>query len=417
MPIAPYQGYAAVNSTAQIPDEYNPGREFLRGLFRPRSVIRLASGNFLIADTGNDRIIEMTQDGDFVRGFASHNSSYSDVLYALTANYNPRLGVLFITFSRDLDIKFMDLKKIIMRVGGRDIQLSNAVDKVRDPTTGEIIDRPELADFLDGRVGNYQGKTDNMVSIILSKDKQSLLANATTDTVSIRIIGNPSPATNAQIPQTSPSAIECFMGDYMYFGRGGIWRPICARETEDDRYIIANAMINYDSPNLAPKGIGSVIEFEKAIGSAFEGQKLGTTFSYTDVYFSEIMLGNVTYFTVEGEEGAVERKVLIAGLQRNLSPDASSSTGGTSASGQELLGSTDTTKLSKFVGKVIIVDMDSELISFEYQSPDGLFPSDAYFDDDGNIVVAESGLLAQSGRIVTLDSLGYARYFPQFGLC
>lgn len=407
LPIAPYQGFAAINASAQIPDEYNPGREFLRGMFRPRSVFRLESGNFLIADTGNDRILEMTQDGLFVRGFASHNVKYDDVLYALTANYNPRLGVLFVTFSRDLDIKFVDLRKFVLNIGGRDIQLSNAVDKVRDPTTGEVIDRPELEDFLDGTVGNFQGKVDNIVSVILSPDKQTLLKTASADTVTVRIIGNPSPATNAQIPTNAPIGLECFIGDYMYFGRGGIWRPICVRETEEDRYIIANATINYDSPNLAPTGIGSVIEFEKAIGSAFQGQKLGSTFSYSDIIFSEIMLGNVSYFTVEGDDGQVERKLLIAGLQRNLAPQtSSSSTGDTATNGQELLGSTDTTKLSKFVGKVIILDMDSQLVSFEYQSPDGLFPSDAFFDDDGNIVVAESGLVAQSGRIVTVDSVG-----------
>lgn len=407
MPIAPYQGHASVTESAQTPDPTKPGREFLRGLYRPRSVFRLKSGNFLIADTGNDRILEMSQDGDFVRGFASHNHKYSDVLYALTANYNPRLGVLFVTFSRDLDIKFIDLRRIIMRVGSRDVQLSNAVDKVRDPTTGDIIDRPELEDFLDGTAGNFAGKIDNVLSVILSPDKQALLKASSADTVTVRVIGNPSPATNAQVP-TAPVGLECFVGDYMYFGRGGIWSPVCARESEDDRYVIANATINWDRNTLAPKGIASIIEFEKAIGSAFEGQKLGTTFEFSDIIFSDMMLGNITYFTVEGEEGEVERKLLVAGLEKSTEArqQSSTTTGGTNAAGETILGSTDSTKLSQYVGKVVILDMDSALTSFNYQSPDGLFPSDAYFDDDGNIMVSECGLIAQSGRIVTVDTAG-----------
>ena len=402
MPIAPYQGYAAINSSAQIPNPNKPTREFLRGLYIPKSVFRLKSGNFLIADTGNDRILEMTQEGDFVRGFGSNNSKYDDILYALTANYNPRLGVLFITFSRDLDIKFVDLRTIILRIGGRDIQLSNAVDKVRNPTTGEIITRPELQTFLDGSSGNFSGQTDNVLSVILSPDKQTFLKGATTDTVSVRVIGNPSPGTNVQVPQNAPFGLECFVGDFMYFGRGGIWRPICARESEDDRYVVANARINFDSDKIAPTGVASIIEFEKAIGSAFDGQKLGTTFSYSNFQFSDIMLGNITYFKTTGTEGDSERKLLIAGLDVAMQIQGSSS----SSSAGSLLGSTDATKLSGFIGKVIILDMNSSLISFVYQSPDGLFPSDAYFDDEGNIHVAESGLLPQSGRIVTLDTVG-----------
>lgn len=409
MPIAPHQGYAAINDAAQIPDEYNPGREFLRGLYRPRSAYRLKSGNFLIADTDNDRILELTQNGVFVRGFASHNKKYDDVLYALTANYNPRLGTLFITFSRDLDIKFIDLRRIILRIGGRDIQLSNAVDKVRNPTTGEIIDRPELEDFLDGSSGNFASVTDNIVSIILSPDKQTFLKTANTETVTVRIIGNPSPATNARIPLNQPSGIECFIGDYMYFGRGGIWRPICARETEDDRYIICNARVNHDSNTLAPNGIGSIIEFEKAIGSAFEGQKLGATFTSNKLIFSDIMLGSVTYYTVAGEEQEEERKLLVAGLEYTSSPiqtsSSSSSATGTLQPGASI-GTSDIQKLSNFIGKVIVIDMDSDLTSFIYTSPDGLYPSDAFFDEDGNIVIAESSLFAQSGRIVTVDSVG-----------
>src|SRR5690606_7040450 len=107
-----------------------------------------------------------------------------------------------------------------------------------------------------------------------SPEKKTLLNNSSSETVTVRIVGNPSPATNAAIPLVAPSGIECFVGDYMYFGRGGIWRPVCVRETEDDRYVLCNSRLNGDSTTLAPTEIASIIEFEKSIGSVFEGQRI-----------------------------------------------------------------------------------------------------------------------------------------------
>jgi len=411
MPIAPYQGYAAINPSAQVPDPTNPGREFLTGLFHPRSVVRLASGNFLIADSGNDRVLEMTQDSQFVRGYASHNNIYDTSLYALTANYNPRLGVLFITFSMLLDVKYADLTQIVINVGSRQIQLSNSVDQVRDPTTGAAISRPDLTAFLDGSNGNFTGQTDNVLSIILSSDKQAFLENATSDIVTVQVVGNPNPTSTVTVALNQITGIQCFIGDYMYFGMNGIWSPICAKETTSDRYIIANAMVNYNSPNLAPTGIIGIIEFEKAVGSSENGSTVGTTFTYSLVKFSDILLGSVTYFETLTSNGVKQRKLLVAAMQDSTNPasgSSSSSTASTSTSTTQptFLGNTNPQKFAGFQGVVQVIDMDSQLSSFNYSSPDGMFPSDAFFNDAGNIVVAESSLYPQSGRIITLNSTG-----------
>jgi hypothetical protein len=406
MPMAPYQGYALFNPSAQVPDEYNPGREFLRGLFRPRSVYRLSSGDFLVADTGNDRIMEFTQDGDFVRGYASHNNIYDTELYALTSNYNPRLGVLFITFSLNIDVKFADLTTITLNVDGQTLKLSNTTDSVRNVLTGEVIDRPELTDFLDGSGGNFTGVADNILSVILSADKQAVLNDPNVSTVRVSITGNPSPAINATVLSGDLSGLECYVGDYMYFGRGGIWRPICANETATDRFIYCNAVLNYDSSNLAPAGIVSTIEFEKAIGSAENGTTLGSTFVNSVIDFSDILLGSVVYLETIDNDGVKTRKVLLAGLSQVASVSPSSSSSSSSGASTLNVGTTNIQKFSNFVGQVQLINMDSNLAEWTYTSQDGSYPSDAYFDEYGNVVVAESSLYAQSGRIVTVGGSG-----------
>tara|TARA_Y100000310_G_C20505860_1_gene726381 strand:- start:486 stop:1025 length:540 start_codon:yes stop_codon:yes gene_type:complete len=54
-------------------------------------------------------------------------------------------------------------------------------------------------------------------------------------------------------------------------------------------------------------------------------------------------------------------------------------------------------------GKVITVSVSSENVFFKYNSPDGLYASDASFDDNSNIIVAESSIIKNVGRIVKLD--------------
>jgi hypothetical protein len=55
---------------------------------------------------------------------------------------------------------------------------------------------------------------------------------------------------------------------------------------------------------------------------------------------------------------------------------------------------------------VIAIDKLTSRIIFTYQSPEGLFPSDVFVDDDGFYVIAETSLIPQAGRIIRLDRFG-----------
>ena len=388
MPVAPSQGNVILNPPPDD-DPYITYRRDIRGLYGSKSAYRLNTGNFLIADTGNDRVLEMTQDGDFVRGYASHNYDYdSELLYAMTANYNSRLGVLFITFSKLFDIQNIDLRTIKITVGNSTMTLSNQSDKVRS-LVGEIItDR----DVENANAVVTTGLLDRTLSVLLSIDKRDILDN-TTFPVTVHVLTN------------TTTTLECFMGDYMYFGAFGICNPVYANETKDgDRIIIANAAVTHGSETLFVTP--AMIEFQKNIGDFVDGSStpVGLTFAYSGAYFSDIMIGSLNVYETTTDDGQTERKILIAGLDNyDTSSLSSSSSGGSSSSSS---GHTDSEKLSLFSGVVKLVDMDSQLTTFKYISPDGLYPSDAYIDDYGYIVVAESSFITQSGRIITLDPTG-----------
>jgi len=62
--------------------------------------------------------------------------------------------------------------------------------------------------------------------------------------------------------------------------------------------------------------------------------------------------------------------------------------------------------LKEFRGKTIILSISSENIFFNYDSSDGLYASDASFDDNSNIILAESSIMKNVGRIIKLDPFG-----------
>jgi hypothetical protein len=377
MPVSPRQGYNVI--TPQTVDEYDASATYTAGLYHPKSAYRLVSGNYLIADTGNDRILEIKSDGTFVRGYGSHNTNYSDTLFALSANYNPRLGILFITFSTAFDLTQTNFNAIKITLGtSKYFTLSSDVDKLRT-LKGDIID-----------LTSGTSVVDRTLSIVLSSDKQSSI-NAYNGNITVQVIND-----------VNLEPLDCFVGDFMYFAQYGISRPIFAKESSDDTIIIGNAAITSDSTTLAPSGTTSIIEFDKNIGELFEGQLIGTTFTYNGILFSDIVLGSMEVIT-EDVNGVDQRRLLIAGLTK---PGTGNLFASSSSSGSNDLGNTDKMKLQNFVGTVLLVDMTSNLIAFRYNSPDGLYPSDIVIDNDGYYVVAESSLSQQAGRIVTLDTNG-----------
>jgi len=71
-----------------------------KGLESPRDVFQTVDNHYIFADTANDRVVEVDQDGYFIRAIQGNlrlKRNNRD-LVALTAQYNPRLGKMWISF-------------------------------------------------------------------------------------------------------------------------------------------------------------------------------------------------------------------------------------------------------------------------------------------------------------------------------
>jgi len=393
LPISPHQAYNIFKPRNNINDPDKKRRVDIRGLFNPKSIYRIKNGNYVIADTGNDRIIEVDPSGLFVRGYASHNYDYEeDSLYALTSNYNPRLGVLFITLSQNTDIRNFDLTTIRLKVGSVNIRLSNQDDKLRY-LNGEIVTERSPGATSANPPDNLEGDLDRVLTILISREKQEILKNVQS-------------GVQCSISTNIRDFIECFIGDYMYFGSFGISRPVFANESNNERYIVANASVLSDSTRALKTF--PVIEFNKNIGDTIAGSStpLGLTFSYDSVQFSDIMLGSLQVIETKNEDGELLRKLLISGIVQNVSKSSSSSSSGDLFSID--LPEDETLKMANFKGIVRLIDMTSLLPNFEYKLNDGSYPSDAYYLNEDTVIVSESSVVRGTGRITYLYINGYA---------
>ncbi len=86
------------------------------GFLCPTQFTKLLDGNYLIADTGNDRIVELNSDGTLYR--AIQGNGYLCLkdrdLVILTATYNPRLGEVALCFSQRVKLTSFDFSKIVL---------------------------------------------------------------------------------------------------------------------------------------------------------------------------------------------------------------------------------------------------------------------------------------------------------------
>jgi hypothetical protein len=63
-------------------------------------------------------------------------------------------------------------------------------------------------------------------------------------------------------------------------------------------------------------------------------------------------------------------------------------------------------KLKFYRGKVYKIDPNNGAVSFNYDSPDGLFVSDCSRTSEGEILIAESSIIQNSGRTIKIDEFG-----------
>lgn len=89
------------------------------GFIAPSQLSKLDNGNYLIADSGNDRVLELDASWQVEKIF--QGNSYLGILkrdlMVLTATYNSRLGQVAITFSQIVPLQSLDLQKFVLVSG------------------------------------------------------------------------------------------------------------------------------------------------------------------------------------------------------------------------------------------------------------------------------------------------------------
>tara|TARA_B100000614_G_scaffold262909_1_gene300831 strand:+ start:315691 stop:319212 length:3522 start_codon:yes stop_codon:yes gene_type:complete len=441
-----------------------------RGFKFPFSVYRLESRNFLLADLDNDRLLEVQPDGTFVRGLGSHNESDDTFFYPMTAVYNPRTGVLTTTFSQEVDGDDLQIGNVRLWIGGSpinlgandtvlaptkttrilEIQLSpDKVAQLRDtqsivtvqylpasfPTEFSLTQSAQeligiqglevfIGDFvfIDGirrpvfgnilANGNWiagnssiffeeagVGGTTTRIEVQVGQSESFQLevdppedgffvqwqVTIPTEVNNIVSFSAPPPGNRATVNIANPS--EDQVGEFTL--------TFIAEYRDINTQEVVSSTQNQAVLAIVPEGgsdSGGDDSTEQASIIEVNRETEEVVFNYDSVKFSDFSLGSV--YEVD------ENNFLIAGIVQI--DDTMVDPGDAAETFEEQAAQ----KLAQYRGKVVIVDRNTKAISFQYDTPDGSYASDAVIDTNNNFVVAETSFVSNSGRVVKLDSFG-----------
>lgn len=438
------------------------------GLDNPFSVYRLDSKNFIIADLENDRVILADQQGNFIRGVASHNISDENFFYPLTATYNPKKGKLSITFSQEIIISEIDITKFRLWIGSTFIDLG-------------------VNDILRENPSNLR-----ILEIDLSLDKTSQLVNQSSP-VSIQIRPGSFPT---EIQPTASAGLligtrglPVYIGDIIYID--GIRRPVFANQLKNGNWVIGNSSISFDvdtsssvqrievevgksetfEVSVEEPGEGFVINWSPSIPAelsgvvSFSSSPPGTTGTLNIDNPSENNIGEYSITLTANYINAndplsnfsTQTSVILTVVQEGANGDQEDTTVPSVIEldidkeqieftysnliftdyslgsvyevdednfliaglikiedeippplplGEETFEQKAVRKLGGYRGKVILIGRNTKAISFQYDLPDGSYASDAVIDSSGNYVIAETSFVQNTGRVVKVDQFG-----------
>lgn len=219
----------------------------------PRSVQRLNSRGYLVADTGNNRVVELDSSGNLVWGLLSNSVNSNEELKPLTATYNSTTRELGISFNRKVDADSIDLSKITIMKGTALIKLAAGAD---------TVSQEDL----------------NFVIITISATHVNSLSNTTGD-MSVTIGANAVKDLNGTYLSLSYN-ISVFEGN-VYWAR--INGPVHAFKTSANNYIISHVGgSEYLAPILEMDSSANVVWSFSEV--SFSTEHLGSTEKSDDVY-------------------------------------------------------------------------------------------------------------------------------------
>jgi len=443
---------------------------FSLGFNSPYSVYRLKNRNFIISDTINDRVIETTPDGKFVRGIGGHTVLDVSYFYPLTVVYNNRKGTLTIAFSQEVDVTNVDITKIKLWIGSSSVQLGIG-DKIID-----------------------NGKTAKLLEIQLTNDKIEQLQDPKFDVYVDFVSGfylTPFDYPDSAKSLVSSKGLFAFLGDFIYMN--DIRRPVYSNIMANGDWMICNSTIEEESTDTGvstsismkvgestsftvsvdapvagfelrwernvPAEIQDIFTFEAPIpgnlATAYVNSPTDSQIRVWQLIFTAVYIETATGITVAtttntviltisaadsttGSTPSVEFPFLVqinfdkeeisfsySGLVfsdftlgsvyeidsekiivSGLVKDTDPLPGPKGGKGTETYEEQAIRKLSNYRGKTLVLNRKDKSISFTYESSDNSYPSDAVLDEKNNIVIAETSFVGNAGRVIKVDNEG-----------
>jgi len=443
--------------------------DFSPGFNKPYSVYRLQNRNFIIADTYNDRVIETTPSGEFIRGVGGHNSLDSSYFYPLSVVYNTRKGTLSVAFSQEIDSTKIDITKVKIWIGSASLLLGEQ-DLILD-----------------------NGKTAKIVEIKLTNDKVEQLQDPNFDVyldILTGFIPTPFVYPDSAKRLVTSKGILVFLGDFVYMN--DIKKPIFANALSNGNWMICNSSIEEEQKDTGstttiklkvgestnftvtvdPPETGFELRWERTIPSeiqdifAFNAPlpgNIATVYinspSDTQIRVWQLIFTAVYIETATGETVATTTNTVILNIIASdsgvvteskeipslvqidfnkeeikfsynnilfsdftlgsvyeidsekvivsgLVKDATALPSPSGGNGVETYEEQAIRKLSNYKGKTIILNRRDKSISFTYEASDNSYPSDAVLDENGNVVIAETSFVGNAGRVIKVDSDG-----------
>jgi len=362
--------------------------------FDPKNVVRLTNRNFLIADTFNDRILEMNANAQIVNGFGSINYTF-EKLFPIASCIDLRSGILYVVWSRSIPFKVVNVNRLTIRTATTEIPLRDNYDKPFGYTKAELQNL------------NIEGQ---IMAIHLMDQNFALVKNITEDaylSVGNDIIEGGIDATSVYYRSIKTIGIPCFLGNFAY--KIGINAPTYVNKTLDNGYTIANATY-------------AVKEFQVPDGVS---ETLTRTHGFTDIIEldenGDSIWGSPTNWVkfspfVPGRAQQIDQNTLVlagikpTGEQEIENPEDLTFT---SLSGDETIRNAQKAVLKSIFENMngtagVIIEYNTTgwaYIVGPYNSAENVLISDADIDQNGYLTVAESSF-DKFGRIIAVDNFG-----------
>jgi hypothetical protein len=393
-PISPNQVFRAV--------ETNSGKVSLANFAWPRSVKRLTNRSFVVADTFNDRVLELDEDGVLVNGFGSINYEHSDKIFPIAACVDSRSDILYIVWSKPIPFVSVVVSKIVLQASQSGtttrVQLVVDSDKILNKTTEELEQTNPSGQIMPVYLGTHNAalaKSFPATSSYCTVSQDAVAGGVSSDSVFYDKI-------------KFTNGIPLFVGNFAYID--GVFSPTFADKTDTGSFIVANGTLgvkSYSFPAASfPSGTTESIALSTNCSGIVEVDSTNTiTFASNVMNFSPFVPGRVEFLDTN--------TLLIGGIRpggqekkdnldfRNVSGDSTNKRSQKSVLNEVFFGGS-----TAFSGAVLVYDRQNSSTLFEYISPEGLLVSDVDVDPiESSFVVAES-CFSSSGRIIKVDMSG-----------